>query len=54
MKEQNKIVVIRLNQKLLNEIDKAIIDYPDVYNSKTHFIRASCIRELRRHKAIMK
>lgn len=44
----NEAIGIRIGKGLLKEIDTAIKNNPAIYNTRTHFIRAACIRELER------
>jgi metal-responsive CopG/Arc/MetJ family transcriptional regulator len=37
---------------VLKDVDKAVADYPELYNNRSHFFNAAAIRELKRISCI--
>jgi len=44
----NKRIIARVREDDFNVIRELVRDFPDVYDSNAHLIRAAVIRELRR------
>jgi metal-responsive CopG/Arc/MetJ family transcriptional regulator len=43
-------ISLYIQEELLDKIDKAIKDYPALFESRSHFLRCAVSRELRRLK----